>query len=83
MRNIGHVPTCVATHEGMHLPTALPRSTQGRLHVWGSVIRAWLERSRQRRELAALDDRLLRDIGVTRAQAGHEAAKPIWSASKA
>jgi uncharacterized protein YjiS (DUF1127 family) len=43
----------------------------------------WLERSRQRRALAELDERLLRDIGVTSAQASREAAKPFWSASKA
>ncbi len=83
MRNIGHAPAYVATHHGTHLPTVLPRSTQGGLHVWGSVIRMWLERSRQRRALAALDDRLLRDVGVTSAQARREAGKPFWSASKA
>jgi uncharacterized protein YjiS (DUF1127 family) len=83
MRNIGHVPAYVATHHGIPLPTVLPRPTQGRLHVWGSVIRMWFERSRQRRALAELDDRLLRDIGVTSAQARREAARPFWSASKA
>jgi uncharacterized protein YjiS (DUF1127 family) len=55
---------------------------QGRLHVWGSGIGTWFERSRQRRALADLDDRLLRDIGVTCTQARREAAKPFWSASK-
>ena len=60
MRNIGHMPAYVATHHGTNLPTVLPRSTRGRLHVWGSAIRMRLERSRQRRALAAQDDRLLR-----------------------
>ncbi len=83
MQNNGHVPAYVATHHRTHSPTDLPRSTQGRLHVWGSAIRMWLERSRQRRALAGLDERLLRDIGVTSAQARREAAKPFWSASKA
>lgn len=41
-------------------------------------LRECLERAAQRRELAALDDRLLRDIGVTRAQARAEASKPFW-----
>jgi uncharacterized protein YjiS (DUF1127 family) len=36
------------------------------------------ERSRQRRALAELDDRLLRDIGVTRTDAEEEANKPCW-----
>lgn len=40
----------------------------------------WLamERGRQRRALAALDDRALRDIGLTRMDVRHECAKPIW-----
>ena len=82
MRNIGRVPAYVATHHATHLPTVWPRSTRGRLHVWGSAIRMWLERSRQRRALAGLDDRLLSDIGVTLEQARREAAKPFWSASR-
>jgi uncharacterized protein YjiS (DUF1127 family) len=41
-------------------------------------LRTWLERDRQRRALAELSDHLLRDIGVTRAEAMREAAKPFW-----
>jgi uncharacterized protein YjiS (DUF1127 family) len=40
--------------------------------------RAAIVRARQRRLLAALDDRTLRDIGVTRSDAGAEANKPFW-----
>jgi uncharacterized protein YjiS (DUF1127 family) len=36
------------------------------------------EKARQRRILLELDERLLRDIGVTREQAEREARKPIW-----
>ena len=39
---------------------------------------AWLDRARQRRQLAELDDRLLRDIGVSRGDIEAEAAKPFW-----
>lgn len=39
---------------------------------------AWQERVRDRRRLATLDDQMLRDIGVDRATAIHEAAKPFW-----
>jgi uncharacterized protein YjiS (DUF1127 family) len=36
------------------------------------------ERARQRQALMALDDRLLKDIGVSRADAEREANKPFW-----
>jgi uncharacterized protein YjiS (DUF1127 family) len=38
----------------------------------------WLDRSRQRRQLAQLSDHMLRDIGLTRADAWAEAEKPFW-----
>ena len=39
---------------------------------------AMLETHRQRRALLALDDRLLRDIGLSRADAEHEAVRSFW-----
>lgn len=39
-----------------------------------------LELRRQRRRLSLLDDHLLRDIGVTRAEAGAEADQKAWDA---
>ena len=36
------------------------------------------DHGRQRRTLAALDDRQLRDIGLGRADAWREAEKPFW-----
>lgn len=41
-------------------------------------VRRWRRRRAERRQLARLDIRGLRDIGVTRADAQHEAAKPFW-----
>jgi uncharacterized protein YjiS (DUF1127 family) len=38
----------------------------------------WLERARQRRRLGELNDYMLRDIGLTRADAWAESAKPFW-----
>ena len=38
----------------------------------------WQERSRQRHMLAAMDEHMLRDIGLDRAQARFEADKPFW-----
>lgn len=41
-------------------------------------IALWHERSRQRRALMKLDDRMLRDIGIARSEAENEARKPFW-----
>jgi len=42
------------------------------------TVASWLDRGRQRHDLAHLDGHLLRDIGVTPAEAASEAAKPFW-----
>lgn len=41
-------------------------------------LRRYREYRRSRRQLLALDDRLLNDIGVTRAQAQKEGQKAFW-----
>ena len=45
--------------------------------VLGSLPR-WQERAQERRHLMALDDRLLKDIGVSRLDAWQEFNKPFW-----
>lgn len=45
-----------------------------------TYILEWRERARQRDLLAGLDDRMLRDIGLTRADVMCEASKPFWRA---
>ncbi len=42
--------------------------------------RACAERRRQRHFLGTLDDRALRDIGLTPGQARRETSKPFWRA---
>lgn len=42
------------------------------------LIRYWHGRARQRRQLALLEPRLLRDIGIRREDALAEAAKWFW-----
>ena len=42
------------------------------------TLRLWAGRHRQRRQLAALDAHLLKDIGLTREQARAVADKPFW-----
>ncbi len=41
----------------------------------------WQERDQQRRHLASLDDRLLSDMGISRADAARESAVPFWRVS--
>ena len=38
----------------------------------------WRERARTRRALWTLGDRMLRDVGLDRVEAGREALKPFW-----
>ena len=38
----------------------------------------WARRRRQRLQLKDLDDHILRDIGISRAEADREMRKPFW-----
>jgi uncharacterized protein YjiS (DUF1127 family) len=42
------------------------------------LLLVWRERARQRRQLRSLNDRMLRDIGLTRADVLAESSKPFW-----
>ena len=48
------------------------------LYRLGTACRLGRERYQQRRQLMEMDDRELKDIGITREQAEQEARKPIW-----
>jgi uncharacterized protein YjiS (DUF1127 family) len=68
----------------VHVTTAIPRP---RPHTRASVggrflglLLVWQARARERQMLAALDDRLLKDIGLDRGQIVVEADKPFWRA---
>ena len=39
---------------------------------------SWQMRAAERQQLAGLDDRMLSDLGVTRADVWREARKPFW-----
>ncbi len=40
----------------------------------------WQQRGRERRQLGSLDARMLRDMGISRADVAMESAKPFWRA---
>jgi uncharacterized protein YjiS (DUF1127 family) len=42
------------------------------------LVLTWHERARQRRHLRSLDNHMLRDIGLSRADVEGEADKPFW-----
>ena len=51
------------------------------LDPWYAVLRGFAEglrRARQRRDLAALSDHHLRDIGLSRTEVEREFMKPFW-----
>ena len=43
-----------------------------------ATLREWRKRARERAQLTALDDRSLKDIGLTRADAEFLVNKPFW-----
>ena len=49
----------------------------GTVVIW-SLMMVWQRRAEMRRQLGSLDRTLLRDMGITVSDAGHEAAKPFW-----
>ena len=48
-----------------------------------ATARAWMAVSHQRTKLRAMDDRMLRDIGLSREDAYREAERPFWDIPKA
>jgi uncharacterized protein YjiS (DUF1127 family) len=56
-----------------------PRPSVG-LGTLFALIRVWRRRRRERAYLLTLDDRCLRDIGITRWDAAREYEKPFWKA---
>jgi uncharacterized protein YjiS (DUF1127 family) len=60
----------------------LPRRLGPRLAAWtrGAIERilGWQEVARQRRSLLTLNEHMLKDIGITRADALREASRPFW-----
>ena len=57
-----------------------PERKSLRLLDWLVAVETWLDRRAQRMELAELDDHMLHDVGLSRADVEREVAKPFWRA---
>jgi uncharacterized protein YjiS (DUF1127 family) len=71
---------CEAAHE--HFAAIQPRRAPQQASVVAARVYAifgeWRRRSRDRASLARLNDRMLADIGLTRADAEYLVNKPFW-----
>jgi len=70
-----HTP---GTTEGSHRWTRFVHAVDGRLDVMVDTLLTWQRRHKDRMHLMSLDDRLLRDIGISYADVDREASKPFW-----
>jgi len=64
--------------QSFHLPKALRAPAPGLLRQAWHKLQRWNELARQRRQLAALGDDMLKDIGRSRADIEREANRPFW-----
>ena len=60
----------------LHYRTQAPLA--GNFEVLGQVLATWRRRASERRELANLDARAIRDLGLSSGQIQFEASKPFW-----
>ena len=67
-----------ARHQRRIAARAFFRQLRRRLARLLALPLRWIERSRQRHELACLDDRMLRDLGASRYDVTMELSKPFW-----
>jgi len=59
-------------------------NVESRINLLGAIrcaaetVLAWQQRAYERHQLASMDARLRRDIGLSRVDVWHEATKPFW-----
>lgn len=57
---------------------ALASGSRTRVRTAMKMLRRWYQVARERNQLAKLDERALKDIGVSRSEALAEAERPFW-----
>src|SRR3954467_2769267 len=71
-------PAAIPSH-----PIATPRAGWSPiLDAVVATLRVWRRRRAERRELATLDPRMLRDVGLDPGSFDYEASQPFWRASR-
>lgn len=70
--------TCEMSIPGSQCLATRARGGGSRLTRFLGLLETWHERSHQRRELLAMPDYLLKDMGVTREELYEEVRKPFW-----
>ena len=64
---------------GVRLPDIRQKAYSDATSILG-MAKCFYQRAVQRRRLAAMEDRMLRDIGISRAEAWDEGRKRFWEA---
>jgi len=70
------LPLSSTTTGAKALTTALGEWSLGIINT----LLTWQQRADERRHLSEIDDRLLKDMGLSRADAFNESRKPFWLA---
>jgi len=63
---------------GLSIATGIGSEIRARLGRLIERLLFWAERAAQRRQLAQLEDRMLKDVGLNRADAFRESGKWFW-----
>ncbi len=70
----------VRGHRRAHSSQSLWARAAAAISEIATTLMVWHDRVRERRALLGLNDMQLRDIGISRADAGGEGDKPFWRA---
>ncbi|MEX2629584.1 MAG: DUF1127 domain-containing protein [Tistlia sp.] len=70
--------TTIELHKSAAVPAPAARSLSSRIAGLVELLFQWQERWEQRERLSGFDEHLLRDIGLSRADAVRESSKPFW-----
>ena len=62
----------ISLHYSSHAPLA------GTFAAFGMILATWRKRTKERRELAQIDSRIARDLGISPTEIQFEVNKPFW-----